>query len=111
MSRSLGGPGDMNMPYEDDPEALAGQPMQPDLGKAQLAGGLVMLAVTLDHPVTNKRHPGVIFRFSHPEGDFYEDIVLVVEVDELEQLKKLTADTIDGAKRGAELGIGGGGRG
>lgn len=103
--RSLGGPGDLNMPYEDDPQALAGQPMQPDLSKAQIASGLIILAITLDHPVTHERHPGLIYRFCHPEGDFYEDVVLVVEHDELEALKKLTSDTIDGARRGAEMGI------
>jgi hypothetical protein len=99
------GDGDLNIPYEDDPAAVQGQPVRPDMSNASLATGVVILALTVSHPITGKPHPALSFRFATGLASFYPDMVLLVERPELEALKQLLADTIDGAVRAADKGV------
>lgn len=108
--RSLGGEGDLNLPYEDDPGAAAGNPIMTELVDPQLATALVMVAIVIAHPFNGEPHPAVIYRFSNGDGTFQKDVVLLVEKDELSMLKKLTGDTIEGALRGAARAAKGGWR-
>jgi hypothetical protein len=90
--RSLGGEGDLNLPYEPVPGGPAN--IEDDF---LIAGGVVVRAAVVAHPVTSKPHPVLIFDFHLPDGSVASTVLLVIERDELEALP----DVIRGAALGA----------
>lgn len=98
--RTLGGSGNLNLPYEDVPSG----PIYPyrEADHLELSGGVVLLGAVIPHPVHGRPHPAIIFRFMRPDGVAYPDRLLVVESEELTALGILLRDTIEGAHRGAQ---------
>lgn len=94
--RVIKGDGSLNLPYEQVP----GDPVPYSMGGQEIATAVVMLAGVME--IDGRAHPIVIFRFSRGDGTFYPDRVLVVEKNELADLKTLTADAVNGAIKGAE---------
>lgn len=92
--------GELNMPFEEDPAYGTEGELSMNLDDGGIAGAVVMVAgVMKDHEIEefNDPHPVIVFRFVAPDGDFYPDMSLVVQEDELRDLKLLVGKTIDGA--------------
>jgi hypothetical protein len=99
MTFGLGGVGSLNLPYENIPTG----PSYRDGGVSMpVAGGLILKAAIINHPVSQETHPVLIVSFALAEGGFTEEIMLVLERKELEGLSKLVRETVNGAIAGAE---------
>lgn len=97
-AEAKGTPRSMDLPFELTP----GGPVSYNTGAqdVHLASGLAILSATGDSPLPGSEHeriPIVIFRFQHPEGDAYEDIVLVMDPDQLQKLPDLVAHNVQSA--------------
>jgi hypothetical protein len=96
--RVLKGRDSLNLPYE----AIPGGPVPYDGASSELASALVILAATIE--IEGQPHPVLIYRFSRGDGTFYPDRVLVVEKNELADLRRLTTAAVDGALAAARKG-------
>lgn len=94
--------GTMNMPFEIDPLAAAGNPTQMSLADAYPAGGLTLMATmfTADQLQTAgipAAMPALLFRFARADGaGFYRPILLCVTDEQMRDLKRLVSNTVDG---------------
>jgi hypothetical protein len=92
---SLGGDHGMNMRYEgQEPSPLPDQ-------SGIIAGGVVVLATTFEHPASGERVAGLAFRFATPTGEFSPVVVLCVDDDELLALPDLVRHAVRDARRAA----------
>jgi hypothetical protein len=68
-----------------------------ELASALIVGGIVAKGLPIGRPL-----PGIIFRFLRAGGDYWRDRVYLCEVGQLEDLRRILNDAIDGAKRAFE---------
>lgn len=90
---SLGGDGGLNLPFEPNDRVDRAAP--PEGWK--LAAGVIVLAITFDHPLTGKPHPGLVLRLSHGDGTYSGEYLLVMEPHELAALPGLVEEAVQRA--------------
>lgn len=93
---SLGGDGSLNLPYDDVP----GGPINVE-EDVLIAGGVVVRAAVIAHPITAKPHPVLLFTFHLPDGTTLAPIALVVEKPELRALPEAVRGAAAGAMKAA----------
>ncbi len=87
---------------DDDTRRLGNSldlPLQPATGPlfdphdAEPAGGVVVMAAGVDVPGVGPK-PALVFRFTHPLGEFYPPRVLVLDDDQATKLGPLVTDAV-----------------
>ena len=66
----------LDLPFELNPP---GQTI--DLNNLTLAGGVVCIAAVVPIPDVGSK-PGIIFRFTRPDGAFYDPICLIIDPEQ-----------------------------
>lgn len=95
-AEARGTPRGMDLPFE--PVAGDPVPYNPDASDNWMASGVTILSATGDSPLpgaNGERIPIIVFRFQHPSGDTYDDMVLVMDRDQLRKLPTLVKHNVE----------------
>ena len=79
------------LPFEKNPDG----PIPFDAASAILAGGIAILSLAYDSPITGKREPALCFQFEIPGERLQHRVVLFLDRDRLKLVPMFVKQAVD----------------